>query len=158
MCVWQALPLFKLVKLREQRYHGSSFSTLNLASLMLWCRFCYHDRYETLRFLVIRTNALHEGLPSPGIVGEQTLGANTVPESNGKHSMCLVEVERSPKPVASWCVFFHYQLPVTHIHASAMPAMPGSKVFTNTPLVHEARYVTVSTSPCVVLTLSTAKA
>ncbi|KAG2088947.1 Ndufs1, NADH-ubiquinone oxidoreductase 75kD subunit (775) [Suillus discolor] len=38
-------------------------------------------------------------------------------------SMCLVEVERSPKPVAS----------------CAMPAMPGSKVFTNTPLVHEAR-------------------
>ncbi|TFY77408.1 hypothetical protein EWM64_g6603 [Hericium alpestre] len=37
--------------------------------------------------------------------------------------MCLVEVERSPKPVAS----------------CAMPAMPGSKVFTNTPLVHEAR-------------------
>lgn len=25
---------------------------------------------------------------------------------------------------------------------SAMPAMPGSKVFTNTPLVHEARFVT----------------
>lgn len=37
--------------------------------------------------------------------------------------MCLVEVERSPKPVAS----------------CAMPAMPGAKVFTNTPLVHEAR-------------------
>ncbi|KAI0298336.1 NADH-ubiquinone oxidoreductase [Multifurca ochricompacta] len=37
--------------------------------------------------------------------------------------MCLVEVERSPKPVAS----------------CAMPAMHGSKVFTNTPLVHEAR-------------------
>lgn len=37
--------------------------------------------------------------------------------------MCLVEVERSPKPVAS----------------CAMPAMPGSKVFTNTPLVHKAR-------------------
>lgn len=38
-------------------------------------------------------------------------------------SMCLVEVERSPKPVAS----------------CAMPAMPGAKVWTNTPLVHEAR-------------------
>jgi hypothetical protein len=38
---------------------------------MLWCRFCYHDRYEALRFLVIRTNALHEGSPSLGIVGEQ---------------------------------------------------------------------------------------
>ncbi|KAF8879810.1 Ndufs1, NADH-ubiquinone oxidoreductase 75kD subunit (775) [Infundibulicybe gibba] len=33
------------------------------------------------------------------------------------------QVERSPKPVAS----------------CAMPAMPGSKVFTNSPLVHEAR-------------------
>jgi NADH dehydrogenase (ubiquinone) Fe-S protein 1 len=43
-------------------------------------------------------------------------------------SMCLVEVERSPKPVAS----------------CAMPAMPGSKVWTNTPLVHEARYVLVA--------------
>ncbi|KAI0301354.1 NADH-ubiquinone oxidoreductase [Russula brevipes] len=41
----------------------------------------------------------------------------------GNCRMCLVEVERSPKPVAS----------------CAMPAMPGSKVFTNTPLVHEAR-------------------
>ena len=37
--------------------------------------------------------------------------------------MCLVEVERSPKPVAS----------------CAMPAMPNSKVFTNTPQVHKAR-------------------
>ncbi|QRW13288.1 NADH-ubiquinone oxidoreductase 78 kDa subunit [Ceratobasidium sp. AG-Ba] len=35
----------------------------------------------------------------------------------------VVEVERSPKPVAS----------------CAMPAMPGQKVFTNTPAVHEAR-------------------
>ncbi|KAJ9099005.1 NADH dehydrogenase (ubiquinone) 78K chain precursor, 5-prime end [Naganishia adeliensis] len=43
----------------------------------------------------------------------------------GNCRMCLVEVERSPKPVAS----------------CAMPAMPGSKVFTNTPLVHKARYV-----------------
>ncbi|KAK4689947.1 NADH dehydrogenase (ubiquinone) Fe-S protein 1, partial [Tremellales sp. Uapishka_1] len=34
-----------------------------------------------------------------------------------------LQVERSPKPVAS----------------CAMPAMPGSKVFTNTPLVHKAR-------------------
>ncbi|EIM87144.1 NADH-quinone oxidoreductase [Stereum hirsutum FP-91666 SS1] len=41
----------------------------------------------------------------------------------GNCRMCLVEVERSPKPVAS----------------CAMPAMPGSKVFTNSPLVHEAR-------------------
>ncbi|KAF8921606.1 Ndufs1, NADH-ubiquinone oxidoreductase 75kD subunit (775) [Mucidula mucida] len=41
----------------------------------------------------------------------------------GNCRMCLVEVERSPKPVAS----------------CAMPAMPGAKVFTNTPLVHEAR-------------------
>ncbi|OBZ76170.1 NADH-ubiquinone oxidoreductase subunit, mitochondrial [Grifola frondosa] len=41
----------------------------------------------------------------------------------GNCRMCLVEVERSPKPVAS----------------CAMPAMPGSKVHTNTPLVHEAR-------------------
>jgi NADH dehydrogenase/NADH:ubiquinone oxidoreductase subunit G len=43
----------------------------------------------------------------------------------GNCRMCLVEVERAPKPVAS----------------CAMPAMPGSKVFTNTPMVHEARYV-----------------
>ncbi|GAB1520237.1 ndufs1 NADH-ubiquinone oxidoreductase subunit [Rhizoctonia solani] len=41
----------------------------------------------------------------------------------GNCRMCLVEVERSPKPVAS----------------CAMPAMPGQKVFTNTPAVHEAR-------------------
>ncbi|KAH9947859.1 NADH-ubiquinone oxidoreductase [Amylocystis lapponica] len=41
----------------------------------------------------------------------------------GNCRMCLVEVERSPKPVAS----------------CAMPAMPGSKVHTNSPLVHEAR-------------------
>ncbi|KIY62308.1 NADH-ubiquinone oxidoreductase [Cylindrobasidium torrendii FP15055 ss-10] len=41
----------------------------------------------------------------------------------GNCRMCLVEVERSPKPVAS----------------CAMPAMPGAKVFTNTPLVHQAR-------------------
>ncbi|THU97513.1 NADH-ubiquinone oxidoreductase [Dendrothele bispora CBS 962.96] len=41
----------------------------------------------------------------------------------GNCRMCLVEVERSPKPVAS----------------CAMPAMPGAKVFTNSPLVHEAR-------------------
>ncbi|KDQ56565.1 hypothetical protein JAAARDRAFT_132125 [Jaapia argillacea MUCL 33604] len=41
----------------------------------------------------------------------------------GNCRMCLVEVERSPKPVAS----------------CAMPAMPGSKVWTNSPLVHEAR-------------------
>ncbi|KAK2462544.1 hypothetical protein APHAL10511_005514 [Amanita phalloides] len=41
----------------------------------------------------------------------------------GNCRMCLVEVERSPKPIAS----------------CAMPAMPGAKVWTNTPLVHEAR-------------------
>ncbi|KAI9428631.1 Ndufs1, NADH-ubiquinone oxidoreductase 75kD subunit (775) [Lactarius indigo] len=41
----------------------------------------------------------------------------------GNCRMCLVEVERSPKPIAS----------------CAMPAMKDSKVFTNTPLVHEAR-------------------
>uniref|UniRef100_D8Q693 NADH-ubiquinone oxidoreductase 78 kDa subunit, mitochondrial n=1 Tax=Schizophyllum commune (strain H4-8 / FGSC 9210) TaxID=578458 RepID=D8Q693_SCHCM len=41
----------------------------------------------------------------------------------GNCRMCLVEVERSPKPVAS----------------CAMPAMPGANVKTNTPLVHAAR-------------------
>ncbi|KAF8508727.1 NADH-ubiquinone oxidoreductase [Hysterangium stoloniferum] len=41
----------------------------------------------------------------------------------GNCRMCLVEVERAPKPVAS----------------CAVPAAPGSKVFTNTPMVHEAR-------------------
>ncbi|KAG8781022.1 NADH dehydrogenase (ubiquinone) 78K chain precursor, 5-prime end [Serendipita sp. 405] len=41
----------------------------------------------------------------------------------GNCRMCLVEVAKSPKPVAS----------------CAMPAMPGAVVFTNTPLVHEAR-------------------
>ncbi|PLW06115.1 hypothetical protein PCANC_05455 [Puccinia coronata f. sp. avenae] len=41
----------------------------------------------------------------------------------GNCRMCLVEIEKAPKPVAS----------------CAMPAMPGSKVFTNTPLVHKAR-------------------
>ncbi|KAB5588622.1 NADH dehydrogenase (ubiquinone) Fe-S protein 1 [Ceratobasidium theobromae] len=41
----------------------------------------------------------------------------------GNCRMCLVEVEKSPKPVAS----------------CAMPALPGQKVFTNTPSVHEAR-------------------
>ncbi|KAH7106813.1 NADH-quinone oxidoreductase [Auriculariales sp. MPI-PUGE-AT-0066] len=41
----------------------------------------------------------------------------------GNCRMCLVEVQKSPKPVAS----------------CAMPAMPGAVVFTNTPLVHEAR-------------------
>ncbi|KZO99163.1 NADH-ubiquinone oxidoreductase [Calocera viscosa TUFC12733] len=41
----------------------------------------------------------------------------------GNCRMCLVEVARSPKPVAS----------------CAMPAMPGAQVFTNTPMVHEAR-------------------
>src|ERR1700753_512395 len=39
--------------------------------------------------------------------------------------MCLVEVERSPKPVAS----------------CAMPAMHGAKVWTSTPVVHQARLV-----------------
>ncbi|WOO81039.1 NADH-ubiquinone oxidoreductase subunit, mitochondrial [Vanrija pseudolonga] len=41
----------------------------------------------------------------------------------GNCRMCLVEVERAPKPIAS----------------CAQPAMPGSKVFTNTPKVHKAR-------------------
>ncbi|GLB39536.1 putative complex I 75 kDa subunit family protein [Lyophyllum shimeji] len=41
----------------------------------------------------------------------------------GNCRMCLVEVERAPKPVAS----------------CAMPAMPGAKVFTETPMVKEAR-------------------
>src|SRR5947209_3169398 len=41
----------------------------------------------------------------------------------GNCRMCLVEVEKSPKPVAS----------------CAMPAMPGMKIKTNTPLVHKAR-------------------
>ncbi|KAJ7349347.1 Ndufs1, NADH-ubiquinone oxidoreductase 75kD subunit (775) [Mycena albidolilacea] len=41
----------------------------------------------------------------------------------GNCRMCLVEVARSPKPVAS----------------CAAPAMNGAVVFTNTPLVHEAR-------------------
>ncbi|KAH8112828.1 NADH-quinone oxidoreductase [Phellopilus nigrolimitatus] len=41
----------------------------------------------------------------------------------GNCRMCLVEVERAPKPMAS----------------CAVPAMPGAKVFTNTPLVHAAR-------------------
>jgi NADH dehydrogenase (ubiquinone) Fe-S protein 1 len=58
--------------------------------------------------------------------------------------MCLVEVERSPKPVASWYVAIdvsaHRDLQHEVIF-SAMPAMPGAKVFTNTPMVHEARSV-----------------
>lgn len=37
--------------------------------------------------------------------------------------MCLVEVERAPKPVAS----------------CAMPAMPGSNVFTNSERTNKAR-------------------
>ncbi|KAI8054269.1 NADH-quinone oxidoreductase [Syncephalis plumigaleata] len=41
----------------------------------------------------------------------------------GNCRMCLVEVERSPKPVAS-CAF---------------PVTPGMKIKTNTPLVHKAR-------------------
>jgi len=41
----------------------------------------------------------------------------------GNCRICLVEVEKSPKPVAS----------------CAMPAMPGMKISTNTPLVHKAR-------------------
>lgn len=41
----------------------------------------------------------------------------------GNCRMCLVEVEKSPKPVAS----------------CAMPAMPGMKIKTTTPLVHKAR-------------------
>lgn len=41
----------------------------------------------------------------------------------GNCRMCLVEVERAPKPVAS----------------CAYPVMPGMKVKTNTPMVHKAR-------------------
>jgi NADH dehydrogenase (ubiquinone) Fe-S protein 1 len=41
----------------------------------------------------------------------------------GNCRMCLVEIEKSPKPQAS----------------CAVPAMPGMKVFTNTPLVKKAR-------------------
>ena len=41
----------------------------------------------------------------------------------GNCRMCLVEVEKSPKPQAS----------------CAMPVMPGMKVFTDTPLVKKAR-------------------
>jgi NADH dehydrogenase (ubiquinone) Fe-S protein 1 len=37
--------------------------------------------------------------------------------------MCLVEIEKSPKPVAS----------------CAMPTMPGMKIFTNSPMVKKAR-------------------
>lgn len=60
--------------------------------------------------------------------------------------MCLVEVERSPKPVASW---YATPQPISLVaklfFSSAMPAMPGAKVWTNTPLVHEARYVSLNT-------------
>ena len=41
----------------------------------------------------------------------------------GNCRMCLVEIENSPKPVAS----------------CAMPVMPNMKIFTNTPLVQKAR-------------------
>merc|ERR1711939_881231 len=41
----------------------------------------------------------------------------------GNCRMCLVEIEKSPKPVAS----------------CAMPVAPGMKVFTDTPLVKKAR-------------------
>eukprot|EP00276_Gloeochaete_wittrockiana_P000665 CAMPEP_0184674654 /NCGR_PEP_ID=MMETSP0308-20130426/87358_1 /TAXON_ID=38269 /ORGANISM="Gloeochaete witrockiana, Strain SAG 46.84" /LENGTH=302 /DNA_ID=CAMNT_0027122285 /DNA_START=54 /DNA_END=962 /DNA_ORIENTATION=+ len=41
----------------------------------------------------------------------------------GNCRMCLVEVEKVPKPVAS----------------CAMPAMPGQKIFTDTPMVKKAR-------------------
>lgn len=41
----------------------------------------------------------------------------------GNCRMCLVELEKSPKPVAS----------------CAMPAMPGMRIHTDTPLVHKAR-------------------
>lgn len=59
----------------------------------------------------------------------------------GNCRMCLVEVERSPKPVASWYVGTTLHAPSHSFRslASAMPAMPGSKVWTNSPLVHEAR-------------------
>ncbi|RUO95632.1 hypothetical protein BC936DRAFT_143571, partial [Jimgerdemannia flammicorona] len=49
-------------------------------------------------------------------------GANRLSVA-GNCRMCLVEVEKSPKPVAS-CAF---------------PVMPGMKVKTSTPLVHKAR-------------------
>ena len=41
----------------------------------------------------------------------------------GNCRMCLVEIENSPKPIAS----------------CAMPVMPNMKIFTNTPLVQKAR-------------------
>jgi len=41
----------------------------------------------------------------------------------GNCRMCLVEIEKSPKPVAS----------------CAMPTMPGMKIFTNSPMVKKAR-------------------
>ncbi|KAH8827071.1 Ndufs1, NADH-ubiquinone oxidoreductase 75kD subunit (775) [Flagelloscypha sp. PMI_526] len=48
----------------------------------------------------------------------------------GNCRMCLVEVERSPKPT----------MPFLTLRVLVQcPAMPGAKVFTNTPLVHEAR-------------------
>jgi hypothetical protein len=55
-----------------------------------------------------------------------------------------VEVERSPKPVASWYVAIDVVIIDIYNRKSfysAMPAMPGAKVFTNTPIVHEARSV-----------------
>ena len=41
----------------------------------------------------------------------------------GNCRMCLVEIENSPKPIAS----------------CAMPVMPNMKIFTDTPLVQKAR-------------------
>src|SRR3954451_13921767 len=49
----------------------------------------------------------------------------------GNCRMCLVEVEKSPKPVAS----------------CAMPVMPGMRIKTNTPLVKKAREGTAGASP-----------
>ena len=41
----------------------------------------------------------------------------------GNCRMCLVEIEKSPKPVAS----------------CAIPTMPGMKIYTNSPMVKKAR-------------------
>jgi len=113
MCIWQALPLSKLVKLREQRYHGSSFSTLNLTSLRLWCSFCYHDRYGALRFLVIRTNALHEGSPSLAIVGEQHWALTLHLNLTG-NTACVWSKSRghqSQLPHGAFAFIFSYLIP-----------------------------------------------
>ena len=48
----------------------------------------------------------------------------------GNCSMCLVEIEKTPKPVAS----------------CAMPLMNGMKIYTDTPLVKKAREVCIRIS------------